>query len=178
MKEAWKIVEEWMGEDVKDLHPPATNGEIAWLKDKLLVKLPTPLVEWLKVHNGGDVGGMELLDVKGIERASFSNSGPVSEDDKEHIDYSLDPDFDDEEISGSDKGVRDVWYRRGWIPIATEGGGNYVCIDTDPATGGTYGQVIYVDHEGGGRELLAKSLSAWWDQRTQELKKTGKFRIA
>jgi cell wall assembly regulator SMI1 len=37
-------------------------------------------------------------------------------------------------------------YNTGWIPVAWDGGGGNLCIDLDPAPGGTPGQMIYLDH--------------------------------
>jgi molybdopterin molybdotransferase len=36
----------------------------------------------------------------------------------------------------------DEWWRLAWIPFCGDGGGNHLCVDLDPAPGGTAGQVI------------------------------------
>jgi cell wall assembly regulator SMI1 len=54
-------------------------------------------------------------------------------------------------------GVRNDWWNPGWIPLASDGGGNSICVDLAPADGGQLGQVILMDHESGDRPVLAKS---------------------
>jgi cell wall assembly regulator SMI1 len=61
----------------------------------------------------------------------------------------------------SDDGVRADWWNAGWLPLAGNGAGDLLCIDLNPAKGGSRGQVIRVSHEGGERPRLAKSLGEW-----------------
>lgn len=53
----------------------------------------------------------------------------------------------------------DEWWRLGWIPFCGDGGGNHLCVDTDPAPGGTGGQVISLWHDAPERQLIATSLT-------------------
>ncbi len=53
----------------------------------------------------------------------------------------------------------DEWWRRDWIPFCGDGGGNHLCVDMDPAFGGTVGQVITMWHDDPRRELIAYSLT-------------------
>jgi cell wall assembly regulator SMI1 len=73
-----------------------------------------------------------------------------------------------------DPGVQDAWWDPGWISIASDGGGDSVCIDLHPATGGTAGQVILMNHENGFRPRLAGSFTEllsllvdYYEQRTE-----------
>jgi len=52
----------------------------------------------------------------------------------------------------------DEWWRLAWIPLCGDGGGNHLCVDLDPAPGGTAGQVITMWHDAGERQLIAMSL--------------------
>src|SRR5262249_30642793 len=58
-------------------------------------------------------------------------------------------------------GVRADWWNPGWVPLASNGGGDYQCLDLAPAPTGTPGQVIGMWHENGRRQLLAPSLSEY-----------------
>lgn len=58
-----------------------------------------------------------------------------------------------------DKGVRKGWWNPGWVPFATDGGGDSLCVDLTPAKGGTAGQIIHMRHDSGDRPRLAKSLA-------------------
>ncbi|PNY37346.1 hypothetical protein C2E31_08260 [Rhodopirellula baltica] len=61
----------------------------------------------------------------------------------------------------SDTGIIDEWWNVGWIPFASNGGGDYLCIDTAPTRDGKKGQVISHSHESGEHRLLANSLSEY-----------------
>ncbi|WP_188825493.1 SMI1/KNR4 family protein [Brucella endophytica] len=47
----------------------------------------------------------------------------------------------------ADPGIRPTWWWPGWIPFMENGGGDYLCIDMDPAPGGTLGQVVAYYHD-------------------------------
>lgn len=64
-------------------------------------------------------------------------------------------------VSNPGKGALAVWWSPGWIPFATDGGGDYLCVDVTPAKGGTVGQVIHLKHDGGDRPVLSKSLAKY-----------------
>jgi cell wall assembly regulator SMI1 len=64
---------------------------------------------------------------------------------------------DDDGIT-PDHGVRAKWFHDKWLPIAEDGGGNFVCIDLDPAPGGTAGQIVEFRHDDSARPRLAASL--------------------
>lgn len=54
------------------------------------------------------------------------------------------------ELSSVPQGaIRRCYMNSGWISFATDGGGNYLAVDTDPDVNGTYGQII--SH---GRDIL------------------------
>ncbi len=53
----------------------------------------------------------------------------------------------------------DETWRVGWIPFCGDGGGNHLCIDLDPADGGTTGQVISMWHDMANRDLIGSSLT-------------------
>jgi cell wall assembly regulator SMI1 len=69
--------------------------------------------------------------------------------------------------------VRKAWWHRGWVPFASNGGGDYWCIDLDPARGGTAGQVIAYSHESGERGLQSPSLRRWLFDLAGELESGG-----
>ncbi|WAS90507.1 ankyrin repeat domain-containing protein [Nannocystis punicea] len=45
-------------------------------------------------------------------------------------------------LDKKDDQIRFVWWSRGFIPVAEDGGGNLICADMDPGPGGTLGQII------------------------------------
>jgi cell wall assembly regulator SMI1 len=58
-----------------------------------------------------------------------------------------------------DDGVRCEWWHPGWLPVASNGGGDYLCVDLAPAEGGVAGQVVHFSHESGERPRLASSFA-------------------
>jgi cell wall assembly regulator SMI1/ankyrin repeat protein len=62
------------------------------------------------------------------------------------------------QVGKPDAGVRADWWHPGWVPVASNGAGDAVCIDLAPAKGGSVGQVVWVGHESGDRPRLAGSL--------------------
>lgn len=58
-------------------------------------------------------------------------------------------------------GVKAVFLDPAWIPFAWNIGGNQLCLDFDPAPGGTIGQIVEFDHEADGQRCLASSFRAW-----------------
>ncbi|MCY1058817.1 ankyrin repeat domain-containing protein [Nannocystis sp. SCPEA4] len=53
--------------------------------------------------------------------------------------------FDDAEpraLADDQDAIRVLWWSRGFIPLAEDGGGNLICADMDPGPGGTRGQII------------------------------------
>lgn len=145
-----------------DLNPPATDAEITTLEQQLGVTLPADYVQVLRQHNGqrglgdGLFDGQEFLSAQNVlaqwqiwkglhDAGEFKtlHSSPVA-------------------------GVRADWWNPRWIPFTHDGGGNHLCLDLDPAEGGTAGQVITVWHDSGERALAGSSFGDWctrWQQR-------------
>jgi cell wall assembly regulator SMI1 len=82
--------------------------------------------------------------------------------------------FEGEKARGS-PGVRGDWWNVGWVPFASDCGGDYYCIDLAPARGGKKGQVIAMAHDSGARKLLAPSLREWLARFADQLE-AGKYR--
>ena len=59
--------------------------------------------------------------------------------------------------SEPDGGIKNDWYNEFWVPFTYNGSGDHLCLDLDPATGGTYGQVIRMWHDDPRRPLIATS---------------------
>ena len=67
-------------------------------------------------------------------------------------------DFDEAvEVRGDDP-VKKRYSSPDWIPFATDGGGNSLAVDLDPAPGGTVGQVIVIGSDEDLRRVIAPSV--------------------
>jgi cell wall assembly regulator SMI1 len=56
-----------------------------------------------------------------------------------------------------DGGVGADWWNPGWVPFASDGGGDSLCVDLAPSDGGTSGQVILMRHDHASRPRIASS---------------------
>lgn len=165
--QSWACFDEWV-RAMPDAVPggfkgPAADDEIRVLEGALGAKLPDDFIASLKIHNGqvnpyrATLDGEILLDVRGILNEWSCWRDLVM---KGAFDGST---------SDPDGGVKGDWFNVGWIPFTRDGAGNGLCLDLDPAPGGTVGQVIRVWHDDGRRERLAVSFEQWLDRAVKEL---------
>lgn len=159
MKQQWERLEAWLKANdpalLADLNPPASDADIQELEQKIGAKLPADFIECLKVHNGQ--GGKAVWLFDGNEFLSTRNilmSWSVWTDLLEDGDF-------DSRVSSPDDGIQSEWWTKGWIPFATNGGGDYLCLDLTPSEGGCFGQVIKVFHDFPKRALVSASFSEW-----------------
>jgi cell wall assembly regulator SMI1 len=129
----------------------ANEEDFQLLESVLGVKLPEEMKELYRVHNGQDwkVGVNPF-----VRNLTLS---PISEiiDNWSFLQEEFDPDDIEPEI---DNEIKPALWNPKWIPIATNGGGDYLCVDTDPSITGVTGQVLYFWHDWGSRSIKAKSL--------------------
>ena len=127
MKQNWERLEAWLrlneAKTLADLNSPATTTEIQDLERKLGCALPSGYVECLKIHAGQQGKAKWLFD--GNEFLSLQNV---------MLSWAAWNDLlEDGDLEGStaqsDKGIRAVWWSRGWIPFASNGGGIF-CAST------------------------------------------------
>lgn len=57
--------------------------------------------------------------------------------------------------------VRKEYWVRGWWPLAEDGGGNVLVVDTDPAPGGTVGQIVVAGPDEDERRMLAPGVTEY-----------------
>lgn len=157
--QSWSRLDPWLAAHPKEipsgLNPGASEDDIRSLEAALEMKLPADFIESLKIHDGqpgiaGDFfDGDSLLPARRIVSAWNVWRKLVTSDD-----------FDDCGAEPDD-GIKDDWYNPKWIPFTSDGMGNHLCLDLDPAEGGTPGQVIRVWHDDGERTLVARSFREW-----------------
>jgi cell wall assembly regulator SMI1 len=170
VSDSWTRIEAWLGAHArsirKSLRPAAKDGALAKLQAGLDSTLPAGFAESVGIHDGqkedaehglvpvsdellGPLPSYRLLALAEIRRewammkelhANGEFAGRTPE---------------------PTRGVRADWWNPNWVPLADNGGGDYVCLDPAPAAGGTTGQVIVFFHDMNDRPLLAKSYAAW-----------------
>jgi len=153
----WHSIEDW-----DQLHPftsesilsqPATDMQILFVKSVLAVDMPDNLVKMLKRHNGAGHGWYCFSE------GNFLSTDEIVSLYTEVIRLRREIFHDEylEHIQSVGPVKVDQSWREGWIPFLKR---NKVplCIDLDPAPGGTVGQVVEVDIEAGQYSVLAMSL--------------------
>ena len=121
------------------------------------IVIPNEFIDFYKRYNGqtpnteGIVDGDELLSIDRILE-----------------EYSIWKDLVDsgefDEPSSPDPGIKNDWYNLLWIPITSNGCGDNYCLDLDPTSEGTYGQMIRMWHDDVVRTVEAISFSSFLEQ--------------
>ena len=151
-------------EIVKDLNEKADDFLFSALQSKIGAVLPTDFVELYKIHNGqnfeiggGFIGCEQWLPINAI--IDEWNIWKKLYDQKTF----------DEAIASPDSGIQNIWWSPLWIPLTGDGAGNNFCMDLAPANGGKYGQIIRMWHDHEHRELIAGSISEWFEKIASDL---------
>lgn len=161
MKKQWEKLEAWLRINhpslLGDLNPPASDADILELEQRLGIALPTDYIASLKIHNGQ----------KGRDGWLFNNREFLSTQ-QTLMSWSawndlLDEGDLDDKVSRPDASIQSGWWRKAWVPFATDGCGNYLCLDLSPSASGQYGQVINVFHDVQDRTREATSFTAWFE---------------
>ena len=162
---SWSRIEAWLLKNwpqaLDELRPAAPEPEIESTERLLGLSFPEELKQFYRLHNGSeDLGLFPSPDASGWDEMAFSPL-PLTQVRSEweswkHL-------IEMGEFAGQSSqpatGIRADWWNCGWIPMASNGGGDFQCIDMAPAETGRAGQVISMGHESGRRELIARSLS-------------------
>lgn len=131
----------------------ASSAEIAAAEAATRSTFPADLHHLLSRHAGSNshfvLPGWELF-----EPARIADEWAIWEELRR---TQFAPEGYDCEPNGPIKG--DEWWRLGWIPFCGDGGGDHLCVDLDPAEGGTAGQVISMWHDMPNRDLTGTSLT-------------------
>ncbi|MBN2148454.1 MAG: SMI1/KNR4 family protein [Anaerolineales bacterium] len=165
---SWNQITAWFASyapiTLDGIRPPASLAQLDAAATALHVQFPDDLRQLYQITDG-------------MEPASAS-SGIFPAGDEWDMAFSLLPveqivsawemqrelleigDFTGLEAEASE-GVANDWWNIKWVPFASNGSGDYYCIDLAPTTTGTVGQVIGYSHESGERNKLANSLAEY-----------------
>ena len=155
----WQRLESWLAVHAPDrletLAPGATEEQIARVEAALSVALPADYKASCRIHDGQlDINdnlmdGREFLGLDRVQQEweiwkGLLETGEIAE-------------FESDPIGP----IRNDWWNTRWIPITSDGAGDYDCLDLAPAQGGDSGQVIDFLHDDGQREVKARSFGSW-----------------
>lgn len=141
-------------EDFKDklyLQPGASDEDFQLIEKTIDITFPKEMKDFYKVHNGQEWQiGRECF----VRNLTLSPTTKIIENwmflQEEFEPDELEPEIDSE--------IKPLLWNPKWIPIAENGGGDYLCLDTDPSDVGSVGQVLYFWHDWGKRSIEARSL--------------------
>lgn len=130
-----------------NLQSGANDDELQLLENTLGVTVPDEVKSFYKVYNGQVWNPGVNSFVRNLTLS------PISEiiDNWKFLEEEFDPDDDMEPDIGEE--MKPFLWNSKWIPIAENGGGDYLCIDTDPSEKGIVGQVLYYWHDWGNRSI-------------------------
>jgi cell wall assembly regulator SMI1 len=161
------------------IRPPASTGQIAEAGALTGHRFPAELAALYRLSDG-QVDWSDLADPDAPERSrgrwacSLFGGGWTFNDlarlvseyqtwagiRAQYTPEQLAGSFDDAvEVRDGDP-VRALYSSAGWIPFATDGGGNSLAVDLDPACGGVVGQVIVIGPDEVRRRVLAPGVRA------------------
>ena len=174
MKKAWQKIESW----IKDNHPVmfstlnagATTQELIELESAIGINLPEDFKTFLSIHNGQSWTNLTLFD--GDKMSSIEDiirDWQLWEKVLPDIDADCIKMYGQPQKSIPDKGIKDDWWNSAWVPITADGSGDSYCIDLDPTSEGTHGQIIRMYHDDPGRELIAPSFRSWIEAYVTDL---------
>jgi cell wall assembly regulator SMI1/predicted DNA-binding WGR domain protein len=141
--------EKWLAEKRPDYHKQLVRGasaeELDALEKKFQIKLPVEFRELYQWRNGQGPNCSASLQ----QNWMFSRLEDIA-DSKETLDGMIGSDFEDPK-----------WWRRGWVPFLSNGGGDHLCVDLAAEDGGSPGQLIAFYHDWEKRAVKYPSLQAW-----------------
>ena len=167
MRELWQRIEAWLRthapEVLEDLHPGASEEQVRAAEQELGVELPEDVRASFLVHDGQ----------RGAAEPLFDTWAPLSLDRVlEHwamLGRLLDEGGFGEGEAEASGPVKPLWWNRDWWPVLHDESGNYVCIDFDPAEGGSPGQLVTFWHTSPERSVLAEGLRQFLEQFADDL---------
>jgi cell wall assembly regulator SMI1 len=165
---SWSRIEAWLPLNWPDglgkLLPAASTAEIEAAERRLGILFPEDVKGFYQLHNGTEDLGLfprsDPSDDMAFSPLPLAQMFNEWENWTKLTDAGNFTDLSAEPASG----IRADWWNRGWIPIASNGGGDLQCIDLSPTEAGKAGQVISTWHESGNRELIAPSLTEYLRQ--------------
>lgn len=167
----WKAIERWflkhagpeyeLEESDSVLGAPATEAQVSEAEALLGVKFPADVRRSYLAFNGSEDRWLLEHGVWSPLQGVCDTWSMLSEG------------IDNGNFAGLDSEPKgpikpDFWNKK-WIPIAENGGGDVLCVDLDPAKGGTVGQIIWRSHEVGPTRVLAPSLYAYLEEMAAAL---------
>ena len=174
MEKVWQKIDNWLranaSEIASDLLTGATQEEFAEVEKHIQIQFTQDFKQSYLIHNGQQgyadplMGEWKILSLKHI-RSEWDIM-------KKLYDESVFSDAISEPIGE----IKSDWWNPKWIPIASNGSGDLICLDLDPDIGGNIGQVISFWHMDERREKLADNFQIWLQKFADDLE-SGQYKV-
>ena len=150
-------LERWLAANRPDylaaLQPATSDEALDAFQMRFSLELPDTFRALYRWRNGQPPSCSESLQLNRM-LCSLEEIAEV----KAMLDGMVDTDFEEPE-----------WWRRGWVPFLSNGGGDYVCIDLAAEDGGQPGQVLTFWHNSADRDVRFASFAAWLADLVQSM---------
>ncbi len=175
--DSWRRIARWLKANApgfKPLKKGVTRHHLVYAGFEIDMAWPFPFRESYMACNGDDSG--QIFPCKDDISFYLMSLNSVAQDWRMMKELVESGEFknSDRRVK-NDNAIRKCWWNPAWIPFAGNGGGDYFCLDRDPARGGTRLQVIHFRHDDERRTLLAPSLQAFLYELANRLE-DGKYR--
>ena len=159
---SWKQIDQWLKENApkwRPLRKGASPDQIKRAETKLGIRMPAELRNLYLGHAGSRSEAQVFPSPDDISHYFMSLTEAVNE--WKMLNKLLKSGDFEGLTPDSHQAIRNEWWNERWIPFASNGGGDYFCVDMAPTKQGKKGQVITHNHESGQHKLLAPSIRDW-----------------
>ncbi|HME13729.1 MAG TPA: SMI1/KNR4 family protein [Candidatus Acidoferrum sp.] len=150
-------LDKWLSANRPDYYGKLLRGaspaELDAFEKKFHLQLPSGFRELYRWRSGQDPNCSASLQHTWM----FSRLEDLS-DSKETLDGMIGFDFEDPK-----------WWRRGWIPFLSNGGGDHLCLDLTAEDGGAPGQLLTFYHDWEKRAVEYPSVQAWLTELVESM---------
>lgn len=140
-----QLIESNRKEYYSSLRPGLDDATIQILENRYGITLPEDLKNLYKWHDGQRYDNYEAF----VNNCTFLQ-----------LDQALDSAAEFTSMIGSDFELPDMWHET-WIPIFSNGGGDFICYDLAGSFDGQAGQLIEYWHADNDRNIIAGNLSSF-----------------
>lgn len=142
------------------LQPGTTAESLANFESHFSLQLPEAFRKFYRWRNGQERNCFESLQ----SNLMLSSLEDIAQT-KEMLDNMIGTDFE-----------KPMWWRRGWVPFLSNGGGDHLCIDVAAEGGGTPGQVLMFWHDAADRSISFPHIDAWLSELVGSME-AGKLKV-
>lgn len=140
---------------LNSFNSPVRHEEVGFLEEKINKELPSDFKSFLHVYNGQKDMDIPFFDCWFLLSCEQILKNWMIWEELRGDDF-----FDGQTVI-ADKEVVSEWWNPSWIPFASDGMGNHLCLDLIPTEYGKKGQIIEVWHDDDKRKLVSSSFSEW-----------------